>query len=106
MPSAKEKQVGGHAVLAVGYDNASQRFTIRNSWGRRWGQKGYCTMPYAYLTSRDLAQDFWAIYAVEKDAKARPRRHRSNARRPAHRRRPAGRATEVAPPSGAGRRGP
>jgi C1A family cysteine protease len=77
MPGAKEKQVGGHAVLAVGYDNASQCFKIRNSWGRGWGQKGYCTMPYAYLTSRDLAQDFWAIYAVEKDAKAKPRRRPS-----------------------------
>jgi len=67
MPSAKEKQVGGHAVVAVGYDNAAQRFLVRNSWGRNWGQKGYCTMPYAYVTNPQLAMDFWAIYAVEKD---------------------------------------
>jgi len=70
MPGPKEKQVGGHAVLVVGYDNASQRFTVRNSWGRRWGQRGYCTMPYAYVTNPQLATDFWAIYAVEKNGHA------------------------------------
>jgi C1A family cysteine protease len=70
MPGPREKQVGGHAVVAVGYDNSTQRFTVRNSWGKSWGQKGYCTMPYAYVTSSQLAQDFWAIYAVEKDGQA------------------------------------
>lgn len=74
MPGPKEKQVGGHAVVAVGYDNAQQRFLVRNSWGRAWGQKGYCTMPYAYLTNWQLAQDFWAIYAVEKNGQATRRR--------------------------------
>jgi C1A family cysteine protease len=79
MPKPKEKQVGGHAVVAVGYDNASQRFTVRNSWGRRWGQKGYYTMPYAYVTNPQLAMDFWAIYAVEKNGEAtRKRRTRTN----------------------------
>jgi C1A family cysteine protease len=74
MPGPREKQVGGHAVVAVGYDNASQRFTVRNSWGRGWGQKGYYTMPYAYVTNPQLAQDFWAIYAVEKNGAGSRRR--------------------------------
>ena len=30
--------------------------------------KGYCTMPYGYLTDPQLARDFWAIYTVEPDA--------------------------------------
>ena len=80
MPGPKEKQVGGHAVLAVGYDNASQRFTARNSWGRSWGQKGYYTMPYAYVTNFQLAMDFWAVYAVEKNGQAAKKR---TAKRPA-----------------------
>jgi C1A family cysteine protease len=42
-----------HAVLAVGYDDASQRFIVRNSWGEGWGQKGYFTMPYAYFEEMD-----------------------------------------------------
>jgi C1A family cysteine protease len=37
MPSPNEQQLGGHAVLAVGYDDSSQRFIVRNSWGPGWG---------------------------------------------------------------------
>src|SRR5437588_7408195 len=74
MPGAKERQVGGHAVMAVGYDNAAQRFSVRNSWGKSWGQKGYYTMPYAYVTNPPLAMDFWAIYAVEKNGQAAKKR--------------------------------
>ena len=65
LPPRGEKMLGGHAVLAVGYDDETQRFLVRNSWGEGWGDKGYCTMPYGYLTDPGLAQDFWAIYAVE-----------------------------------------
>ncbi len=61
MPGPKEKVVGGHAVMAVGYDDTTGRFTVRNSWGRDWGTKGYFTMPYTYLTTTDLADDFWTI---------------------------------------------
>lgn len=65
MPKPKEKQLGGHAVMAVGYDDASKRFLVRNSWGPKWGQKGYFTMPYDYLLSPGLAADFWTIRLVE-----------------------------------------
>ena len=61
MPATGEQVVGGHAVMAVGYDDASQRFIVRNSWGSGWGQGGYFTMPYAYLTDANLADDFWTI---------------------------------------------
>ncbi len=66
MPSPTEQVLGGHAVLAVGYDDATQRFIVRNSWGEGWGQKGYFTMPYAYLTQAhpSLASDFWTIRLV------------------------------------------
>ena len=61
MPAAGESVLGGHCVVAVGYDDASQRFTIRNSWGTGWGMAGYATMPYAYLLSSSLASDFWTV---------------------------------------------
>jgi C1A family cysteine protease len=64
MPHHGEKVMGGHAVLAVGYDQKSERFIVRNSWGANWGQKGYFTMPYQYLTNGDLADDFWTIRVV------------------------------------------
>jgi C1A family cysteine protease len=68
LPAPGEKAIGGHAVMAVGYDDKSQRFIIRNSWGTDWGQQGYFTMPYAYLTNTNLADDFWTIRLIMANA--------------------------------------
>jgi C1A family cysteine protease len=65
MPGKNESVVGGHAVMAAGYDDKKKAFIVRNSWGSTWGQKGYFYMPYDYLTSTDLADDFWTISQVE-----------------------------------------
>ena len=65
MPKPRERMIGGHAVLAVGYDHAKRRFLVRNSWGSGWGMKGYFTMPYDYLGNRDLSDDFWTIRRQE-----------------------------------------
>lgn len=65
MPDMAHEQVlGGHATLAVGYDDPSERVIARNSWGPNWGNKGYFTIPYAYLTNPNLADDFWAVQIV------------------------------------------
>ena len=61
MPTHGESVVGGHCVVLVGYDDATQRFKVRNSWGEGWGQRGHFTMPYGYVTSRSLASDFWVL---------------------------------------------
>jgi len=66
MPATNEKVLGGHAVLAAGYDDGSQRFLVRNSWGPDWGMGGYFTLPYAYLTDANLADDFWTVRMVAK----------------------------------------
>src|SRR6185369_17362729 len=65
LPKADETMVGGHAVCAVGYDEAARRFLVRNSWGAGWGMKGYFTMPYDYLANNNLADDFWTVRAFE-----------------------------------------
>ena len=64
MPAPGEKQIGGHAVLAVGYEDAHHWFIVRNSWGTGWGMAGYFTIPYSYLTDSNLADDFWTIRLV------------------------------------------
>ena len=45
---SREAFLGGHAVLAVGYDTNRRRWKILNSWGKNWGEGGFCFMPWGY----------------------------------------------------------
>ena len=65
MPSPNEQLLGGHALLLVGYDDATRRFTTRNSWGIGFGDHGYVYLPYGYLTTPQLSSDFWIIKKVD-----------------------------------------
>jgi C1A family cysteine protease len=75
MPLRREKHLGGHALLVVGYDRGRRRFVVRNSWGSGWGLGGYCLMPYAYLANPDLAWDFWTVrrISIRRGEERRPR---------------------------------
>ena len=57
MPKQGEQLLGGHAVLAVGYDNQKQIIIMRNSWGKAWGDKGYFYMPFQVF--QYLIMDMW-----------------------------------------------
>lgn len=61
MPPLNDIPVGGHAVVAVGYDDDKQYLIVRNSWGPEWGDQGYFYMPYSYVDNEDLTADFWSI---------------------------------------------
>jgi C1A family cysteine protease len=65
MPQHGEQLIGGHAVLAVGYDDANQWFIVRNSWGTGWGMQGYFTIPYLYVIHEKLSSDFWTVRIVQ-----------------------------------------
>ena len=64
MPAANEQLLGGHCVTLIGYDDSSERFICRNSWGTEWGMNGYFTLPYAYFKP-ELTDDFWVIQLVK-----------------------------------------
>lgn len=59
MPKPGEQIQGGHAVLAVGYDDQKRHLIVRNSWSAAWGDKGYFYMPYDFAANKEQADDFW-----------------------------------------------
>lgn len=76
-PARDEKQLANHAVLAVGYDdrlrirNRNRKgpatvgaLLIQNSWGSRWGDRGFGWVPYAFVV-KGRARDFWTLIKAE-----------------------------------------
>lgn len=59
-----DKATGGHAVMAVGYDDRKKAVLVRNSWGPDWGVKGHFWMPYSLISDPGFAHDFWTIRGV------------------------------------------
>jgi C1A family cysteine protease len=69
-PSENSHWHGGHAIVAVGYDDNltidgdQGALLIRNSWGTSWGNDGYAWMSYRYVTE-GLAVDWWSMISSE-----------------------------------------
>lgn len=76
-PTPNENTVGGHAVMAVGFDDDMKikntvpgseetkgAILIRNSWGTGWGEDGYGWLPYEYV-KKGLAVDWWSLMNAE-----------------------------------------
>ncbi len=65
-PTAQSYYYGGHANVAVGYDDTMMigddkgALLVRNSWGPDWGLEGYAWLSYKYVTS-GLANDWWSL---------------------------------------------
>lgn len=65
MPNIRaERMRGGHAVMAVGYNDAEEEVIVRNSWGKNWGDKGYFYMPYDFITNSQYCADLWTVRYV------------------------------------------
>lgn len=61
MPASTDTLAGGHALFATGFDDAARTFTAQNSLGPTFGDRGFLTLPYAYLEDPKLAYDFWTL---------------------------------------------
>jgi len=60
MPEQGEQVLGGHCVLAVGYDDRTQYVTIKNSWGKDVGRGGYFRLPYAFWIA-GIVDEMWVV---------------------------------------------
>lgn len=60
----RERLLGGHAVLLVGYDKQRKVYIARNSWGPNWGDRGYFYMPFQVIQNTRMSSDFWIIKSV------------------------------------------
>ena len=60
-PNKSEGVLGGHEVLAIGYDDSVNggSFQVRNSWGAGWGSSGNFWMRYIDAANTDILQDAW-----------------------------------------------
>jgi C1A family cysteine protease len=69
-PAAGSQYRGGHANVAVGYDDCltigadKGAVLVRNSWGANWGNAGYGWMSYRYVTA-GLALDWWSLVSTD-----------------------------------------
>ena len=51
-------ELGGHAISIIGYDDATQSFIIRNSWGKSWGEDGFGQVSYSDVSG--VGDDTWS----------------------------------------------
>lgn len=65
-----EQAGGGHAMLAVGYDDHRNAWLVRNSWGAGWGNGGYVWIDYDYLHHYTTGENYrpppWVISQTER----------------------------------------
>lgn len=46
---------GNHAMVICGYSEEDKVYIVRNSWGKDFGDKGYCYIPFSYIEDSELA---------------------------------------------------
>ena len=54
-----------HAMLCVGYNKKKKVFIVRNSWGKDWGDGGYCYIPFSYMTNPEMIFDLVTIRKID-----------------------------------------
>lgn len=64
VPGPNEVAIGGHAMLAVGYDMTNGTAIVKNSWGKDWGDAGNCHIPFSYLLNPEYSGDYWTLKSI------------------------------------------
>lgn len=66
MFTSTTRWLGGHSVVAVGFDDDTGTVLCRNSFGPTWGNAGYFTMGYGWFSSmvNSRVSDAWLFLPV------------------------------------------
>lgn len=65
----KSKEYGMHAMVVCGYSDDEHVFIVRNSWGKCFGDKGYCYIPYSYIQDSSLTNMACIITQVSNEVR-------------------------------------
>ena len=65
------EEIGGHALVIIGWDDNLQAFKMANSWGKNWGDRGYGWVHYDHIgafvrtITSSIGNKFIEAYVVE-----------------------------------------
>lgn len=63
-PTEKELQgtdYGYHAMVICGYSEVEKVYIVRNSWGKKFGDNGYCYIPFSYIEDPQLCNGAYIV---------------------------------------------
>lgn len=55
---------GNHAMVICGYSEEEKVYIVRNSWGEKFGDKGYCYIPFSYVEDESFANFACIVTAI------------------------------------------
>lgn len=59
-----ENKYGNHAMVICGYSEEDKVYIVRNSWGKGFGDSGYCYIPFSYIEDSYLSNSACIITAI------------------------------------------
>ena len=59
-----ENKYGNHAMVICGYSEEDKVYIVRNSWGKGFGDNGYCYIPFSYIEDDKLSNSACIITAI------------------------------------------
>lgn len=59
-----ENKYGNHAMVICGYSEEDKVYIVRNSWGKGFGDNGYCYIPFSYIEDSSLTNSACVIISI------------------------------------------
>lgn len=60
----REGKFGNHAMVICGYSEEDKVYIVRNSWGKGFGDKGYCYIPFSYIEDDSFTNSACIITSI------------------------------------------